>query len=314
MNPAIFGIKPVGVSWTKNLIANTGGGVPVSRDIAYSGSAYMSVGATSVSYNFFTATNPTSTWTQRTPSTVFGIPTGVASNGSRFVVVSRPNASGSGGILYTDDTGATWTNVSSFSSLWNAVCYGNSLFVAVSETTAAATSTNGASWTSRTLSFTDAQSVWYGNGLYIAVGLSGAVATSPDGVTWTNRTSGTALNLYCVRYKRGVWLAVGHDGGGGNSIAITSFDGITWTTQTLPGGSTFYPSKIGVFKNWFIVGSDTTKTTMYKSIGGLTGGWTATGSATNSIGPIVSDAPLLVRWYTETAGGGGTDYGVFTSS
>jgi hypothetical protein len=312
MNPAIFGIKPVAGTWTKNLIANTGGSAPRSRDIAYSGSAYMSVGITSTSFNIFTATNPTSTWTQRTPSSIFGIPTGVASNGSRFVVVSRPNGGGTGGILYTDDDGASFTNVSSFGSLWNAVCYGNSLFVAVSETTAAATSTNGSSWTARTLSFTDAQSVWYGNGLYVAVGFSGAIATSPDGITWTNRTSGTTAELYCVRYKRGVWLAVGYTGGGA-SVALTSFDGITWATQTLPGG-VWYPSKIGVFKNWFVVGSDITTSTMYKSIGGLTGGWTATGSATNSVGPIVSDAPLLVRWYAEAGGGGGTDYGVYTSS
>jgi hypothetical protein len=312
MNAAIFGIKPVAGNWTKNLIANTGGGVPIARDIAYSGSAYMSVGVTSVSYNFFTATDPTSTWTQRTPSTVLGIPTGVVSNGSRFVVVSRPNGSGTGGILYTDDDGATWANVSSFGSEWNALCYGNALFVAVSSTTAAATSTDGASWTARTLSFADARSVWYGNGLYVAVGGAGAIATSPDGVTWTNRTSGTAIDLYCVRYKAGVWLAVGYDGGG-NSVALTSFDGITWATQTLPVGMT-YASEIGVFKNWFIVGSDITTGTMYKSISGLTGGWTATGSATGSTAAIVSNAPLLVRWYTESAGGGGTDYGVYTSS
>jgi hypothetical protein len=78
--------------------------------------------------------------------------------------------------------------------------------------------------------------ITFGNGLFVAVSgdSSGSrVITSPDGITWTPRTSPDNIQWISVTYGNGVFVAVGcgtacGDAGGANSI-MTSPDGITWT-------------------------------------------------------------------------------------
>lgn len=114
---------------------------------------------------------------------------------------------------------------------WEAVAYGNGVFVAVSSTGSGnrvMTSPDGISWTPRTsASDSDWQAVTFGNNLFVAVGTN-AVMTSPDGTTWTSRT---AVN--------GSWDSVA--GCGGMFVAVSSVtspyvmsssDGITWTVRT----------------------------------------------------------------------------------
>ncbi len=120
---------------------------------------------------------------------------------------------------------------------WQDVCYGNGLYVAVSNTGTGdrvMTSPDGVTWTSRaSAADNDWNSVCYGNGLFVAVadtGIGDRVMTSPDGVTWTSRANSVNNDWQAVCYGNGLFVAVANTGTGDR--VMTSPDGITWTTQT----------------------------------------------------------------------------------
>lgn len=129
--------------------------------------------------------------------------------------------------------------LNTYDNKWWSVCYGNGLFVAVSETAAGAstgvmTSPDGKYWTIRAAA---ANNKWkglcYGNGLFVAVSVSGTgnrVMTSPDGITWTSRVSAADYNWVSVCYGNGLFVAVASSGAGNR--VMTSPDGINWTIQT----------------------------------------------------------------------------------
>jgi predicted RecA/RadA family phage recombinase len=134
--------------------------------------------------------------------------------------------------------GLLWTSrTSAADNQWFSVCYGNGLFVAVSNTgtgNRVMTSPDGITWTSRT-SATDNnwRGVCYGNGLFVAVSYSGTgnrVMTSSDGITWTSRTSAIDNEWRGVCYGNGLFVAVSSTGTGNR--VMTSPDGITWTSRT----------------------------------------------------------------------------------
>jgi len=89
----------------------------------------------------------------------------------------------------------------------------------------------GFDWTLRNAASADAwEAVTYGNGLFVAVaGTNGAVMTSPDGITWTPRTAAADSDWVGVTYGNGLFVAVA-DTGTGNRV-MTSPDGITWTSR-----------------------------------------------------------------------------------
>ena len=306
MNPAIFGVKPVGLSWTKNQITTAG---RVFYDIAFDGTNYMIIGdnLSSTAYGYFT-TNPAGAWTQRTLPGLGSSVKGCATNGSRFVSV------GNGSVVnYTDNAGVSFTNAACPLGSWRKVNYGGGQFVAVGESSGCMTSPDGATWTSRTISTGDWRDVFYGNGLYVAVGRSGAIATSPDGITWTSRTSGTTDALYRVRYKSGVWCAVGAPLAGGAARVLVSYDGITWSNQTMPAQAENF-NGLCSHKNWFLATPQATTyvAQIWRSISGLSNGWSSSASGIPSsveIRSIVSDGTNIVATYNESS-----DHGVLISS
>ena len=97
----------------------------------------------------------------------------------------------------------------------------------------AASSPDGINWTARTPAANNWwQAVAYGNGLFVAVAKSGAsnrIMTSPDGITWTARNSGINPDFSGVAYGAGIWVAVANGSTGGTTF--TSYDGITWDEQ-----------------------------------------------------------------------------------
>ncbi len=97
----------------------------------------------------------------------------------------------------------------------------------------AASSPDGINWTARTPAANNWwQAVSYGNGLFVAVARSGAsnrIMTSPDGITWTARNSGINPDFSGVAYGAGIWVAVANGSTGGTTF--TSYDGITWDEQ-----------------------------------------------------------------------------------
>jgi len=134
---------------------------------------------------------------------------------------------------------------SSINAPWQAICYGDGLFVAIAGGVIAsdvfATSTNGITWTQRTAPVS-AQwiSVCYGNGLFVAVAgntaTSNVFATSTDGITWTQRTAPVSTQWISVCYGNGVFVAVAFN----STVIATSPDGITWTQRTAPVSVQWY--------------------------------------------------------------------------
>jgi hypothetical protein len=106
-----------------------------------------------------------------------------------------------------------------------------------------ATSTNGINWTARTPAANNWwQAVAYGNGLFVSVARTGTgnrIMTSPDGITWTTRNSGIDPTFSDVAYGNGIWVAIADTSPGGTTF--TSIDGITWTERaTAFGNRTVY--------------------------------------------------------------------------
>ncbi len=124
--------------------------------------------------------------------------------------------------------GINWRATSiGISAAWNAITYGNGLFVAVSNTSTGATSPDGITWTVRN-TVSALRSVVYGNGLFVGVG-SATVVTSPDGITWTTRSVPNSNTWSSVTYGNGLFVAVSDELITSN--VMISSDGITWVNQ-----------------------------------------------------------------------------------
>jgi hypothetical protein len=176
----------------------------------------------------------------------YGITWGTPSGNGLFVVVG--SGSSAQGLVLTSPDGVTWTSQSAAVALtWNAVTWGNGLFVAVGGVSTAATnlvmtSSDGSTWTSRTspASITISwRAVTWGNpsgsGLFVAVGSGSSqnnnlIMTSPDGTTWTLLTSPSHSTWYSVAWggsSSQLFVAVGAVG-----AFMTSSDGINWNSAT----------------------------------------------------------------------------------
>ena len=173
-----------------------------------------------------------------TTCAISGMPT--TAQASANYTISAGNSAGnktaSIGILITSN-GSSWTaRTLPSSSGWTSVTYGNGIFVTVSTSTAAASSTDGITWTARTLpSSSNWSSVTYGNGVFVTLANSSstAAASSTDGITWTARTLPSSQPWTSVTYGNGVFAAVSASG----STAASSADGINWTARTMPSSS-----------------------------------------------------------------------------
>ncbi|GHV80698.1 hypothetical protein AGMMS49944_24890 [Spirochaetia bacterium] len=135
-----------------------------------------------------------------------------------------------------DPCGIDWTlRTSADDSIsWMSVCYGNGLFVAVTQNTAKVmTSPDGINWTVYPIAAAQTwRSICYGKGIFVAVAANGTdrIMTSPDGVNWTFRSATSDLILSSVCYANGIFVAVGSGTAAGSRI-ITSSDGVTWTSR-----------------------------------------------------------------------------------
>jgi hypothetical protein len=112
------------------------------------------------------------------------------------------------------------------------VCVGFAT-VGIVPTAYAATSLDGINWTSRTPAANNVwEAVSYGNGLFVAVARTGTdrIMTSPDGITWTSINVGTDINFTGVAYGADIWVAIGASVSSGFTT-YTSYDGITWSLQ-----------------------------------------------------------------------------------
>ena len=135
-----------------------------------------------------------------------------------------------------DAAGGYWgAQTAASANRWQAVTYGNGLFVAVSDngTERVMTSPDGITWTGRTAVTPDQEwkSITFGNGTFVAVGYRG-VMTSPDGITWTAQTA-PAKKWGEVRWLNNQFVALSWEEQSDNKPIMTSPDGVTWTERTL---------------------------------------------------------------------------------
>ena len=137
--------------------------------------------------------------------------TGIAYGGGKFVAI----ASGGTQAAYSSDAQTWFSATLPSGGTWTAVTYGRGRFVAIKADsgTAGAYSLDGITWTAMTLPSATYTDVHYGQGVFLAVSQSTQAASSEDGIIWTSRTTSTAANGFSsCRFgnpnQSGVWVAV----------------------------------------------------------------------------------------------------------
>lgn len=148
---------------------------------------------------------------------------------------------------------------------WRSICYGNGLFIVISDT-GSAISSNGTNWSYYSFPIT---ATWvdscYGNDMYIIIGSNiNYYLTSSDGMTWAQRTLPSSSNWTSITYGNGVFVIVTS----GSDVILTSPDGITWTTRNTTFSSTWID--IIYANNLFIAISNTGSTNIMTSTNGST--------------------------------------------
>lgn len=142
---------------------------------------------------------------------------------------------------FTERVNSPWTLTTlPVSSSWRDVVFGDNKFVAISDSTTAAYSTDGINWTSIKLP-SYALSAAYGNGRFVTIPEGTSAITSmysADGINWAESTLPLRGQWLSVAYGNGKFVAVGY------GIAAYSTNGINWTKATPPspysGASLFW--------------------------------------------------------------------------
>lgn len=255
-------------------------------------------------------------------TTLTGSPTGatsIAAGAGLFVTV------GATGNIYSSPDGINWTSRSSTLSDFDAVTFGQNLFVAAGYSfggpNVIMTSPDGITWTLQPSTgiptFVRIRSLTTNGTLFVAVGYNNAtlvpvIYTSTNGQIWTlQNSSATAGNPFlCVKYGNGIFLAVHGTG----NIFISS-DGSTWTlAATTPGISIINNDGLsfasGLFMiasangglstsdngtAWAIRNTNTTNTLLHATWGNNT--YVVTG-----VGGFISTTPDFVTWTVQTSG------------
>jgi hypothetical protein len=168
-------------------------------------------------------------------------------------------------IAYSGDilppAGTNWISQTAASAdSWQAIAYGNGLYVAVSANGKCMTSPNGVKWTLRTITgATQLASIAYGNGIFVAIGGYGTaniVFTSSDGVTWTAQTAASSRQWVSVIYSNGYFIAGGNAGAPNYQTIMTSTNGTSWTTQSVGNNGGYNARSIAYGNGTFVAISD----------------------------------------------------------
>ena len=238
--------SPDGITWTKTVSGTS----YELLGVAYGEGLFVAVGFDQENNDARIFSSPDGiTWTERNHEHKWPL-RGLAYGNGHFVAVGSPDMDGCS-ILSSSD-GITWFKrtaelVSSIGSLtivahtfFEAVTYGNGIFVVTGVMGDVFTSTDAVTWTGKSGSTTNGFSsnylfgVGYANGTFVAVGEAGRIQTSPNGVTWTKRASGDSDAFAAITYSSGLFVAVG-----GN--IETSSDGVTWVQRvTFDSTETFH--------------------------------------------------------------------------
>lgn len=221
--------SPDGVTWSANRARSLGG--VTLRDVAWSGSVYVTVGASTTSpFNIISSSaNANSGWASYLTN-VTGNLNGVAWGPGLFVAV------GAGGIITTSPDGQAWTARTSGTSVnLNKVAWSGSLFVVVGRNGTILTSPNGIAWTVRTSATTVnvVCIIWTGSqfvaGTSFVSDWTQLVQTSPDGINWTLLNTNLNQSIAAIAYSGTLYVSVF-----GTKVA-TSQNLTNWTIRSTSG-------------------------------------------------------------------------------
>lgn len=129
----------------------------------------------------------------------------------------------------------TWTTAPTNIANGNNLKFVNNFFIVTISSGFIQVSTDGINWTTRNTGTGQTMTqVAYGNNAYVSVGSTGAFASSTDTITWTVRSVGTYTgNMGDVEFANGYFVAVGNSGTSNQGGAFSSTDGAVWTSRSL---------------------------------------------------------------------------------
>ena len=145
----------------------------------------------------------------------------------------------------------------------------NATFVATTNSTTSATSTDGITWVARSTPAnfsTTGSPVAFGNSVFVGIGAGSAAYSSTDAITWTLRTLPSGGPGYRIAAGNNTFVAISWN----STTAASSTDAITWTVRTLPSASQWNALTFG--NNTFVAISYN-QTAIATSTDGIT--WTA---------------------------------------
>lgn len=189
-------------------------------------------------YSRLRGTDPFGATWQRFTYPTTGSWNSVAFGRDRFIAWRAGSANG-----MSSSDGYNWTTltIGDGSISYNAVIFGDGIFVVLGQAGQTATSPNGIAWTINPTALDAGQTGWigsFGNGLFLASPAAAVpwIATSPDGVTWTEQTLPAAAGGLSVAFGNGLFVTSVN----GSGVYFTSPDGITWTQRAFPNAAVAY--------------------------------------------------------------------------
>jgi len=185
--------------------------------------------------------------------------------GREYFILTRPLSGYTGDYRICFSTssippGATWvfmdsTGLTGFNS--NAITFGGGRFVAVSNASRSANSTNGTSWTEVNMGIvtTSYLGIAYGTNGFAAVSNSGIIALSSNGTSWSYVSDSTfgSTRINGISWNGETFYAVGNDGKAANSSSL----GNTWFAASNTTFGTTHINDIAFGNGRFVaVGND----------------------------------------------------------
>ena len=142
---------------------------------------------------------------------------------------------------------------------FNALTYGNGIFVGVGQGGTIVTSTDGANWSAQNSGTEkDLFGVGYGNGIFVVVGNDATILTSSDGAHWTDRSLSKTYGFYGVAYGNGVFVIVGRLASSWG-LSFNSPDGRNWAGPYLTNDASTLDSVVYGDNIFVAVGSGNTQ-------------------------------------------------------
>lgn len=158
----------------------------------------------------------------------------VTQNGNDYLKTGVLAASGSYPSAPLQDVFTDSTKTISAGS-WSGIAYGGGIVVVVSINSATGQISYdfGKTWSSITLPSAGYQAIAFGNGLFVAIGAS-VCATSADGVNWVNRNASIPAETFTTIHHDGTNFIAIAGASGTQRVGIYSANGTSWFTSTLP--------------------------------------------------------------------------------